>query len=55
VDAAPPLTAEQGARLWVLLRPVAVDASKNVTTDGDMVKFRFGTTSTSKANRIRTE
>jgi hypothetical protein len=37
VDGAPPLTAEQRARLRVLLRPVAVDPSTNVTTDGDTV------------------
>ena len=49
VDAAPPLTPEQRARLRVLLSPVAVDPRTDATTDGDTVEFRFQTTSGGKA------
>ncbi len=49
VDAAPPLTPEQRARLRMLLSPVAVDPLTDATTDGNTVEFRFQTTSGGKA------
>lgn len=46
VDAAPPLTPEQRARLQVLLSPVVVDPrTEDATTDGNTVEFRFQATS----------
>ncbi|AMU29993.1 hypothetical protein [Mycobacteroides abscessus] len=49
VDAAPPLTPEQRARLRMLLSPVAVEPLTDATTYGITVEFGFESMSTSKS------